>query len=286
MEHSGASSAGSERRHGMHMLGHGLEATSVPENQRHFLAAAERQKNRDEEDNKHKLMIGILADMFMGNAYQNSASGSSFSLIEMFKDFWNFLTDNQSSPIEVRVNKASQRFGTPNYNEMNDIISAGESDFDTAVEFVLEREGLLSNHSNDRGGLTKYGISQKANPDIDVANLTRDDAIAIYKERYWDAIGADDMNMSTALVAFDAAVNHGTGTAQRMLNETGGQIGSMLEWRMNYYDQIVERDSSQSVFLAGWRNRIGHLADELSEIGEPAIAMTRRQDQNAIMAMS
>ena len=267
MEHAGSSNS-SEKRHGMHMLGHGLEATSIPENQRHFIMAAERQKEENEKDNKHKLMVGLLADVFMGNALNNANNNPQFDLIGILQNFWDFLTGNEGDdlPTRERIDQASARFGTPTYDELDGIISTGNANFDTAVEFVLEREGYLSNHSHDRGGLTKYGISQNANPDIDVANLTREDAIAIYKDRYWDAIGADNMDMSTALVAFDASVNHGAGTAQRMLNETGGKIDSMLEWRMDYYDKIVDNDSSQSVFLAGWRNRIGHLADELNEM--------------------
>ena len=57
--------------------------------------------------------------------------------------------------------------------------------FDKAFANVLRYEGGMT---RDTGGLTKYGISARANPDIDVANLTIDDAKRLYKKRYWDQI--------------------------------------------------------------------------------------------------
>ena len=52
---------------------------------------------------------------------------------------------------------------------------------------VIEREGgeRLVNDPDDPGGLTKWGISKRAHPDEDIANLTLDDAIRIYQDKYW-----------------------------------------------------------------------------------------------------
>ena len=49
-------------------------------------------------------------------------------------------------------------------------------DFDEAVTRTLEFEGggKLHNNPGDRGGLTKWGISQNAFPGLDIANLTED----------------------------------------------------------------------------------------------------------------
>jgi lysozyme family protein len=48
--------------------------------------------------------------------------------------------------------------------------------FDKAFQEIIAIEGGLVNDKNDRGGLTKYGISQKAFPKVDIRNLTIDGA--------------------------------------------------------------------------------------------------------------
>src|SRR5207302_958519 len=57
--------------------------------------------------------------------------------------------------------------------------------FDKAIGTVLEHEGGYSFDPNDPGGETKYGISRKAYPGLDVKALTLDQAKAIYKRDYW-----------------------------------------------------------------------------------------------------
>ncbi len=145
------------------------------------------------------------------------------------------------------------------------ISASGKADFDYAVDIVLRAEGGLSNHKNDRGGLTKYGISQKAHPDIDVANLTERQAVQIYKERYWDKIhGIENMSRAQALVAFDSAVNHGVGYANGLVKASKGDVATMIDRRETYYGQIVAKDQSQDVFYKGWMNRINKLAKEMT----------------------
>lgn len=85
--------------------------------------------------------------------------------------------------------------------------------FDMAVEIVLEKEGLLADDPRDNGGLTKYGISQKAYPGLDIRGLTRDDAINIYRRDYWNAVRGDELAWAFALPLFDCAVNQGQMTA-------------------------------------------------------------------------
>ncbi len=59
------------------------------------------------------------------------------------------------------------------------------ADFTKAVEVVLRREGAFCDQPADRGGKTNYGISQRQYPDLDIANLTEEQAIAIYRRDYW-----------------------------------------------------------------------------------------------------
>lgn len=81
--------------------------------------------------------------------------------------------------------------------------------FERAVAFVLKREGGFSDDPRDPGGATKFGISARAYPDVDIANLTIEQATAIYRRDYWDRIKGDLLPAPLALMAFDAAVNQG-----------------------------------------------------------------------------
>jgi lysozyme family protein len=91
--------------------------------------------------------------------------------------------------------------------------------FEKGLDFVLSAEGGYVNDHYDPGGETKYGISHKAYPHIDIANLTLDEAKAIYYRDYWLGSGAKvaDISPKLAMILFDTAVNMGTGTAVKFL---------------------------------------------------------------------
>lgn len=102
--------------------------------------------------------------------------------------------------------------------------------FDRAVSAVLAHEGGYVNDPKDPGGETKFGISKRAYPKLDIAGLTLPAAVAIYRRDYWDKIRADELPPDVAWVAFDTAVNMGTAQAVRLLQkaanvETDGVIG-------------------------------------------------------------
>ena len=54
------------------------------------------------------------------------------------------------------------------------------------IDRIIAREGgaKLTNDPLDPGGVTKYGISQRANPDVDVPNLTYEGARKVYTNKY------------------------------------------------------------------------------------------------------
>ena len=56
--------------------------------------------------------------------------------------------------------------------------------FDEIIEQVLEHEGGYVNDPKDLGGETKYGITKRFYPDVDIKNLTIDGAKEIYKKEY------------------------------------------------------------------------------------------------------
>jgi hypothetical protein len=142
----------------------------------------------------------------------------------------------------------------PRYNK-------GGTLFDTAFNRTLRYEG---GYTEDTGGPTMYGISQRANPDIDVKSLTPEKAKKIYKERYWDAISGDKLaNISPALaqVAFDTAVNQGVDKAKQFVEQSGGDPKKILELRGQHYASLVKNDPDKyGKYQAGWNNRLADLA--------------------------
>ena len=97
------------------------------------------------------------------------------------------------------------------------------------IDELIAREGDFVDHPADRGGPTRYGITEQVarahGYTGDMRALPRDTAAAIYREQYWttphfDAIDAIEPTIAAEL--FDGGVNMGTARAsmwlQRALN--------------------------------------------------------------------
>jgi len=94
--------------------------------------------------------------------------------------------------------------------------------FDEAFDRVIGHEGGLVNNPADPGGLTNWGISQRAYPGVDIKALTKDDAKLIYKRDYWDRAKAGLYDGAIGFQLFDAAVNSGVSAAIKMLQRAVG----------------------------------------------------------------
>ena len=81
------------------------------------------------------------------------------------------------------------------------------SNFNRAVEHLLVEEGGYVNHPEDPGGETKFGISKRAYPSLNIKDLTVNEAKEIYKRDYWDHFPMDDLPDGVAFSLFDFAVN-------------------------------------------------------------------------------
>lgn len=58
--------------------------------------------------------------------------------------------------------------------------------FRYAIDRVLEFEGGYVNDPDDLGRETNFGVSRRSYPEIDIAALTRAEAVAIYRRDFWD----------------------------------------------------------------------------------------------------
>jgi lysozyme family protein len=145
--------------------------------------------------------------------------------------------------------------------------------FEAWVEMVLAHEGGYCYDSHDPGGETKYGITQRAYPDVDIAALTEDVARAIYYADYWLPIRGDELPAPVAYCVGDMAVNAGVPTAVHQLQEalkiradgivgpetiaaayradTRSLLEALTEARIEYYMALPTFER----FGKGWVNR-------------------------------
>lgn len=160
--------------------------------------------------------------------------------------------------------------------------------FEDAIKYVLAFEGSdYTNDPKDKGGETKFGISKRAHPNVDIKNLTKDQVIQIYRTEYWDKYGIERFKDEFQLPMFDMTVNMGFKNAviclQRAINtlplkiDEDGVLGAQTfdalneiydHWgylfgvcsalkseRASYYRVLAAKDPSQQKFLNGWLRR-------------------------------
>jgi lysozyme family protein len=169
--------------------------------------------------------------------------------------------------------------------------AASSPAFQKAIAFILPHEEdfarghwgdekfvIAENVPGDSGGCTKYGIDAASHPGLDVQDLTRDQAIAIYFDE-WKWRNMDALPEKLAIACFDVWVNGGFAIKwlQAALNNVGkltlaidGDLGPSTITAAAVCDQdavlrffINERDARfvalgkgpRAKFLAGWEAR-------------------------------
>lgn len=98
------------------------------------------------------------------------------------------------------------------------------ADFERAFEQILGVEGGYVNDPKDPGGETKWGITKRDHPDLDIANLTLADAQAVYQKEYWAPARCDELPWPLSALVFDCAVNQGVSTAVKLLQKSLGTV--------------------------------------------------------------
>ncbi len=88
--------------------------------------------------------------------------------------------------------------------------------FQLCLDFTVLREtggdkdgdGGYTNDPDDPGGETKWGVSKKAFPSLDIKNLTYDQARnLVYRPHFWNKIRGDDLPLPVGFVMFEQALN-------------------------------------------------------------------------------
>lgn len=146
-----------------------------------------------------------------------------------------------------------------------------DKEFQRCVEFVLTQEcrrkkdGTLDdgyvNDPNDPGGETKYGISKRAYPNLDIKNLTLSHALNLYYADYWYI--AKSLSFPLNVCVFDCAVNQGTKTAKNFLAVSDGDYKKFIFQREQHYlallDGKFKNNPSREKYRKTWFKRLNNL---------------------------
>lgn len=138
------------------------------------------------------------------------------------------------------------------------------NNFSRAILFIGDHEwsgrndGAYTDDPNDPGGETRWGISKRAYPNLDIKNLSFEQATDIYAKDYWDACGCDAIPFPDCVAVFDTAVNCGVSRAKGWL-KSSNTIKDFLQLRINFYTKIVSNNPSEQKYLGGWIGRVNDL---------------------------
>jgi lysozyme family protein len=143
--------------------------------------------------------------------------------------------------------------------------------FDKVIPWLLKDEGGLTNDPDDHGGLTNFGITQKETS-IDVRTMTVDQAKAIYRKKYWDALGCDDLPAGVDYTCFDYGVNSGLGRPRKALQRFKSLKGTELIDAINNervaFLKALSEHPGQKKFLRGWLARVDRVRSRSKDLAK------------------
>ena len=154
--------------------------------------------------------------------------------------------------------------------------------FNDAFTLLIDNEGKLSIDPKDPGNWTggkvgkgvmkgsKYGVSAASYPDLDIKNITLQDAKDIYLKDYWIDGAPDEI----AFDLFDTSVNSGKTKAVKLLQQTvgteiDGKLGPLTLSRCKTIKNLKAKyNANRLLFMTdctiwesqgkGWARRIAH----------------------------
>lgn len=130
----------------------------------------------------------------------------------------------------------------------------------------MGHEGGYKNDPYDPGGETKWGVSKRAYPHLDIKNLTREAAKDIYYKDFWLAIDAEDLPDGVTYQLFDFAINSGIQTSiryfQRALGVADdgnwGPISQGVASKTTESDMIMRLNAERLDFMTRLKNWPNH----------------------------
>lgn len=154
-----------------------------------------------------------------------------------------------------------------------------ETTFKDCVNVILKHEGGYVDDPADAGGETNFGISKRSYPDVEIRELSKEDAIHIYKSDFWDKYKIELLPEHLRLTYFDMCVNHGSRRATKILQQAhnskspnkldiDGMCGELTRkavctlensrlksFRILFFADIISRKTECEKFWYGWYKR-------------------------------
>lgn len=164
--------------------------------------------------------------------------------------------------------------------------------FTESVDNLLEEEKGYVDNKHDPGRKTKYGISQRSFPDLDIPNITKDDAKAIYYESFWKQYRIDQVAETSpgiGNILLDTAALFGPQRGVMMLQEALRQgltidgiigpntlnaiskmdlsqqeqvISNVAARRLELHQMDIKKHPEKEIFLTGWSKRAATVRDK------------------------
>ena len=164
--------------------------------------------------------------------------------------------------------------------------------WDNCFNMVLQHEGGYVNDPRDPGGRTNLGVTQRAweawlvrtVTESDMRALTPEKVKPFYKAMYWDKIKGDQLPSGVDYVAYDLAVNSGTGRAAKYLQQIAGvtadgvigpksleaikacdpaqTVQALCDMRLDF----LKRLPTFETFGKGWSRRVAEVKDKASDM--------------------
>jgi lysozyme family protein len=163
---------------------------------------------------------------------------------------------------------------------------------DDVIDDIIRREGGFVDNPSDRGGPTKFGITQatlaewRGSPVTanDVEALTIDEARSIYRSIYIDKPGLAALPEPLRGLVVDTAVQSGVKTAVRLLQTALGSLSvdgilgpvtmaaiqdannellyhKMLAERIRYLGEVITVRPANATFAKGWMARVAEFLE-------------------------
>lgn len=146
--------------------------------------------------------------------------------------------------------------------------------FDEFFDLLLNLEGGFSDRKSDRGGKTKYGITQTLLnsiakrdriPPLNVYEINIDNAKSIYLNEFFNVVKPTE-NKEFYYNLFDICVNSGYANYRilfRRIQDLGGLDDNSIlyDQREKFYKGICNGDLSQNANFKGWMNRLNRIQE-------------------------
>ncbi len=145
------------------------------------------------------------------------------------------------------------------------VVAARANHADVFANLIVPNEGTAYVIDNNGAGV-KYGINAAFNPGVDVKNLTQAGAAAIFKKKYWDDAGCNDLPPQLAAMHADTYYLNPS-RAKRILRDSGGDPDRYMALRREFLGGLHASNPAKYPNYESRNKRVEAYADRLGDGG-------------------